>query len=226
LPILPWNRSDEENKRISQAEVKQHFAPKRAEPREKLDPAVVSKFVDNLSNPESPLRSDYDRQIIKADARQQSGSSRAPQKTVPQLGEQKKQSCSPLQVFSDTQKTNPPVLDYEQQLQRAADELGVTFIQYLSMVQNDLPTGDEIYQYQYGKSLVRAEEVPHLPTKMRRLHKWYLNFCKTGESWITAYTRDEHFFLGDDQVTFNIEDLYYLYNQKELDKALLSCYCL
>ena len=114
-------------------------------------------------------------------------------------------------MFSDAEKT--------------AHELGITLVQYLGMI-DQLPKADLAYKYQYGKPLVRPEEVPHLPTKMRRLHKWYLNFCKTGESWITAYTRDEHFFLGDDEVTFNIEELYYLYNQKELDKALLSCYCL
>jgi hypothetical protein len=225
LPILAWDRSYEECKRISQDEVKAHFAPKRVEPREKLDPAVVEKFIHNFSNPEPPLRPDYERQIIKSVAREKR-TSRASRKTVPQLGEQKNQSCPPLQVFSDTRKTNPPVLDYEQELQRKADQLGVPFIEYLSMIQDDLPTGDEVYQWQYGKSLVKDEEVKHLPTKMRRLHKWYLNFCKTKEHWITAYTRDEHFCLGDDYVTFNIEDLYYLYNQKELDKALLSLYCL
>jgi hypothetical protein len=187
---------------------------------------VVTNFVKNLSKPKPELPSDYERQIKKSDAKQRSGSSSAPQKTVPQLGEQKNKSCPPLQVLSDTHKAIPPMLDYEQQLQRAADELGVHFIQYLSMVQDDLPAVDEVYQYEHGKSLVRPEEAPHLPTKMRRLHNWYLDFRKKGELWLTAYTKDEHFFLGDDYVTIHVEELYYIYNQNELDKALLSCYCL
>ena len=44
LPVLPWNRSDGETNRISKEEVKKFFAPRRAEPKEKIDPAVVESF--------------------------------------------------------------------------------------------------------------------------------------------------------------------------------------
>jgi hypothetical protein len=43
--------------------------------------------------------------IIKVDERRRESesTSRAPRKTVPQLGEQENQSCPPLKVFSDAE---------------------------------------------------------------------------------------------------------------------------
>ena len=230
LPVLPWNRSDEETNRISEEEVKKFFAPRRAEPKEKIDPAVVEKFYNNLLKPETPLVPDYERQILKADARRrretESSSREAPQKTVPMLGEQENQSCAPLQVF-DTRDA-PPVNDYEAELQRKANEMGMTYIAYLNVMGDNLPKCDAnpIQPWKYGKNLVKKEELKNLPTKMRKLHKWYLDFCKTRkEEWITAHIRDQIFLCGDDEIDFNIQDLHFLFNQKELDKAAISLYC-
>ena len=87
---------------------------------------------------------DYERQILKADARRrretESSSREAPQKTVPMLGEQENQSCAPLQMF-DTRDA-PPVNDYEAELQRKANEMGMTYIAYLNVMGDNLPKCD------------------------------------------------------------------------------------
>lgn len=89
--MAPRRAEPKETNRISEEEVKKFFAPRRAEPKEKIDPAVVEKFYNNLLKPETPLVPDYERQILKGDARRrretESSSRAAPQKTVPMLGE-------------------------------------------------------------------------------------------------------------------------------------------
>lgn len=122
----------------------------------------------------------------------------------------------------------PPVDDHEQELQRKANAIGMSYIEYLNMMGDQLPVGDvnPIQPWKYGKNLVKKDELKNLPTKMRKLHKWYLNFRKTTKGeWITACIRYEIFLCGDDQISFHIQDLHYLYNQKELDKAAIAIYC-
>ena len=61
------------------------------------------KMVKTLEQPLPRLSSDYDRSIRKShEAKKRSKSSSASRKLVAQLGEQKNQSCPPLNVFSDT----------------------------------------------------------------------------------------------------------------------------
>ena len=84
------------------------------------------------------------------------------------LGEQENQSCALLQVF-DT-RIAPPINDYEAELQRKTNEMGMTYIAYLNIMRDNLPKGDgnPIQPWKYGKNLVKKEEFKNLPTKMRR----------------------------------------------------------
>ena len=63
-----------------------------------IDPEKAKKLLKNLKRPPPVLLSDYDRSIVKSYAKPE----RRIRKQVPQLGEQKNQSCPPLKVFSNT----------------------------------------------------------------------------------------------------------------------------
>jgi hypothetical protein len=213
---LPYELTDEELKKQVDADVKRQLAPKQPEPKEKIDPTKAKQFLKNLTRPPPSLPSNYDRSIMKSHKEhvQRSGSSSARGKTIPQLGEQKNQSCPPLNVFSD--------IDYDPEV--AAHDLGFTLAQYLGQV--EFPTADLAYRYQHGKPLVRPEEVRLLPTQMRRLHEWYMEASKEGSNWLMVGIRDEHYFSGNDEINIEFDELFQLYNQDAIDKSIVSCYCL
>ena len=107
----------------------------------------------------------------------------------------------------------------------AAADPGFTLGDYL---------GDEVqfemaglaFKFEHGKPLVRPEELPNLPTRMRALHKWYLEACERVENYITVGVKDEHFFNGNESVYIEFSELFQLYNLKEIDKTIITCYCL
>ena len=82
------------------------------------------------------------------------------------------------------------------------------------------------FSFEHGKPLVRPEELPNLPTRMLALHKWYLEACQRGENYILAGVKDEHFFNGKESVYIEFSELFQLYNLKEIDKTIITCYCL
>ena len=93
-PKLPYETTEEENKKIVDAQVKAHFAKKKPPPKEKIAPEVVKKFVSNLQKPAKPApASDYTRYLAKSVIKQKTKSMESVSgKQVPQLGEQKNQS--------------------------------------------------------------------------------------------------------------------------------------
>jgi hypothetical protein len=52
--------------------------------------------------------------------------------------------------------------------------------------------GDILYKHRHRNPLIRSEEIPHLPTGMRKLHRWYMEASKEGKNWITLEIKDEH----------------------------------
>jgi hypothetical protein len=86
-----------------------------------------------------------------------------------------------------------------------ADSHGLTIVEYLS--QCEFPTGDISYTYWHENPLVRSKEIPHLPTIMRKLHRWYMEASKEGKNLITLGIKDEHYFRGTDEI--NIDFLNY-----------------
>ena len=204
------------------AELQAHFERKRPLPKETIDPVKAKRTLDALKRPPPPPpQSNYDRCIEKTyDEAWRSGSTasasrRRSGKTIPQLGEQEKQSCPPLKVFPDI--ANDPGV--------AAAHPDYTLGDYL---------GDEVqfemaevaFRYEHGKPLVRPEQLPHLSTMMRRLHDWFLKASKHGSNFIIAGITDEHYFNGDEEIYIEFEELFQLYNQDAIDKAIVSCYCL
>ena len=136
-------------------------------------------------------------------------------KTIPQLGEQEKQSCPLLKVFTDT----PGV---------AAVAPGFNPGDYLGDdVHFEIAKPVDTFKYQHGKRLIRSDDLERdLPTMMRRLHKWYLETCKDGTGSILVGIKDEHEFVGVDSIFVEFDELFQLYNQAALDKSLVACYCL
>jgi hypothetical protein len=173
-PKRPYDYTPEENAAKVQEKSKNFFENLKRKKTEQsaeqppLDLKVL-KMLKNLHQPKPRLASDYDRTILKSDA-----AKRSKGKLVPQLGEQMN-SCPPLQVFPDVQYDPEIIALYKGE----AEAAGMSVAQYLSKC--DFPTAEVVaYQYRHGSPLVRPEEIPNLPTRMRKLHKWYMKASQHG----------------------------------------------
>jgi hypothetical protein len=215
---LPWERTEEENAAIRRSELDAHFAKKVPEiPFVKtLDPVKVVRTVENLYDPVPSPPSDYRRSIERSyeemvEAKKGNQVPRLGQqpvrsvvqakkgKHVPQLGEQTVQSVPPLKVFDEkaVQSSQPNTTDY--------------------------PIAQVAYKFVQGKDLV--ENVRSLPIGMRNLHTWYKNATKREIQTIMVGVKEEHYFQ-EYTVSVDFCDLFQLYNLRDLDKSVISCYCL
>ena len=103
---------------------------------------------------------------------------------------------------------------------------GMSIAQYLSQLEY-FPVSEVAYKYQYGKPLVKPEEVNNLPTKMRRLHNWYMHATKARANWIMLRVTKKHYDKEvDDMIAIECVELFQLFNQDALDKLIISAYCL
>ncbi|KAK1660581.1 hypothetical protein QYE76_048740 [Lolium multiflorum] len=185
-------------------EQKAFLAPKKMF----IPPQTVKHFAETrMKRPE--LRADYDRSLGQ--------SSRASKeaKKVAQLGQQDIQAAPHFIVepYHDPETAS--------MIERAARAQGAS-VEY----EDYYPTAQVVNTYRYGKDLVKPGELARLGTQMRRLHEWYLKACRRSESYLTVYLRDEHYFRGEDEINLELEELFQLFNQDALDKAVISCYCL
>ena len=76
-----------------------------------------------------------------------------------------------------------------------------------------------------GEPLVSKDEEKLLSMQMRNLHQWYVREIKLGRESLMVKVKREHYFHEND-VWIENEELFQLFNQKALDKSLVSCYCL
>ena len=233
--MRPYDYTEEKNAAIANAQHKEWLAslekPKATEfPSTPEEKAAVFKMLKTLEQPPPRLTPDYDRSIRKSVQanKERSKSSSASGKSVPQVGEQKNQSCPPLKVFSNTEEgssTGAVAIDHEfvAMYGDATAAQGMSIPQYLAQLQE---FQEVAYQYRHGHTLVKPELVNGLPTKMRRLHKWYMRACEEGENWIYVAYRNEHYGHGNGVVMIEFPELFQLYQQDAIDKAILSAYCL
>ena len=177
---------------------------------------------------------DYERQIIKSDEARQArekNSSSASGKSVAQLGQQKNQSCPPLKVFSDTEVGSSKAAaehvdpEFVAMYGEAAAAQGMTIPHYLAQLEV-FPEDQMKQKYRHGEPLVRPNEVNDLPTKIRRLHNWYMKESAKSENWIYVHFKNEHYGHGNGLVMIEFEELYQLYQMDDLDKSIISAYCL
>jgi hypothetical protein len=201
---------------------------KGKEPEIVIDPEDAKRLLRNLRRPPPDLPSDYDRAIIKAHD-ETVKKPRARAKQVAQLGEQENQSCPPLKVVSS--------YDHQVELARRyeieAHKLGVTMVQYLSMLpefddaEEEYPMAELAYKYTPGQPLLRnPDDIPKLSTKMRRLHQWYMSASTAKVEYIILAIQEEHYFRGDAFIHVEMEELFQLFNKDAIDVSVLSCYCL
>jgi hypothetical protein len=47
-----------------------------------------------------------------------------------------------------------------------------------------------------------------------------------GKNWILLGYRNEHYGHGDGEIMIEFDELFQLYNQDAIDKAIVSAYCL
>jgi hypothetical protein len=78
----------------------------------------------------------------------------------------------------------------------------------------------------YGKPLVK-DGSPPLGTMMRQLHEWYMKTCRgSGKNTLLMSIKDKHDFIGQELIIVEFDEFFQLYNQKDIDKSILTCYCL
>ena len=204
LPKRPYDKTVEENAAEVAAQVQAHFAPKMPEPKQIFDEKTkkwAKEFIEQPAKYKMNLRSDYEREIIKQDAkrRQNKKPSAKSGKQIPQLGEQKNQSVPPLIVSSDIDKDFRDDMDKDFELLdpraiNAARELGITVAEAkenataigMSLGQmlgyEEAPKAEIARKYAKGQPLVSREEETQLSTNMRNLHEWYMMETKKKHS--------------------------------------------
>ena len=89
-----------------------------------------------------------------------------------------------------------------------------------------VPTGGITLKYRHRHPLVTPEEEKDLPTKMRRVHNWYMEASVKSEEWIVMGVKNEHHGYGERLIMFEFEELFQLFQLRDLDKSILSAYCL
>ena len=82
----------------------------------------------------------------------------------------------------------------------------------------------DIFIFEHGKPLVRPGT--SLTTMMRRFHDWYMDICrKSGKNTLSLSVKEEHDFVVIDLLLVPYEEFFQFYNQKALDKTIITCYC-
>ena len=81
------------------------------------------------------------------------------------------------------------------------------------------------HKHRYGKPLIKPGHPP-LTTMMRRFHEWYMDTCRSGKDTLTLIVKEEHDLVGIDLLSITFEEFFLFFNQKALDKIIITCYCL
>ena len=134
---------------------------------------------------------------------------------IPQLSEQANQSCPPLKVSSDIAVNDPRMVPgYTNPGDYLPDSAHF-----------DTMEVDE-HKYLYGGPLVKPGHMKMLTTMMRRIHKWYMDICKSRKDILTLKVKEEHDLVGIDMLSVPFEEFFQFFSQKALDKIIITCYCL
>jgi hypothetical protein len=208
-------------------------------PRNAEEKAAAYAQVVKMHNP-LPMEPDYNRSINKSAAAQErklgKDVAKVVVKKVAQLGKQKKQSVEPLIVESTSQFRAPPAGQYDPNNDPEFIELygekaqlyGLSITEFMRrMHEFDSEPHEVAYQYKRGAPLLKDESmIKELPTKMRRLHAWYMEACNEGKNYLYAAVKEEHFGHEPGNMLIEFPEFFQLFQGDALDKTLVTAYCL
>jgi hypothetical protein len=237
LPIRPYDRTLEENGRIAKEHYDAQMKKKKPEPRPKYTEKQINYAKYLLTLPSQydlhHKPGDYLRTLQKegkksrssrsASGSKSSKSARMKRSDVPQLRQRAKQSIPPLKVLSE----NVPSLVQQQSLEEAKKWAA----EWIMSVEDIMVSQDELFpkavvapkpKFVMGEPLVSKERLQELPTHMRHLHAWYPNDAKNGRIMIVANVPREY-YSRPEEIHFEFEELFQMYNCEALDKSPMSC---
>jgi hypothetical protein len=211
----------------------------------------AKSFLTTPSQAEKNMPDDYGRElrrqaeILKAEKEKES---KKCGKQVDQLGEQRKQSIPPLIVQAagpdamtssfradmdkDFELMDPAIIAAAAAqgmtvtgAREKAAEIGMTLRAVLGL--EEAPMSAVVITYVPNGPLVEPAQEESLPAQMQNLLRWYKGFIKNkaDKEYIYAEVRHEHHFKHY-YVQVHMSELFQLFNLRELDKSILSCYVL
>nr|XP_051190047.1 uncharacterized protein LOC127303345 [Lolium perenne] len=152
-------------------------------------------------------------------------------KQVAQLGAQSKQSIAPL-IVKAAGPDDPEIiaaaarqgLTVASAIEQAAN-LGLTLRAVLGL--DEATMKDVVITYVSNGPLVEPAQEKDLPPQMTGLLNWYKAYIKlkNAKDYIYAEVRPEHHFKHY-YVQIHRSELFQLFNLRELDKSIISCYVL
>jgi hypothetical protein len=91
----------------------------------------------------------------------------------------------------------------------------------------EAPVGEIVERYVMGAPLIKPKEEGGLSTNMQNLLGWYKTHIEKRDfkCFISADVREEHYFKRY-LIHIQLDELFQLFNQRDLDKSIMSCYCL
>ena len=151
-------------------------------------------------------------------------------KQVAQLGEQSKQSIAPLIVEAFCpdapeiiQAAAAQGLTVTSAREQAAN-LGITLRELLGL--DEAPVKEVVITYVKNGPLVEPAREKSLPPQMRNLLRWYKQFITWADKeYVYADVTEEH-HTKRYSVQVHMSELFQLFNLRDLDKSMLSCYVL
>ena len=133
---------------------------------------------------------------------------------IRQLGEQANQSLPPLKVSSNIIANHPRMVPGTNPADYRPDDA-----HFDTMEVDD-------FNYRHGKPFVKPGHPP-VTTMMRRFHNWYMKtYSESGQDTLTLRVKEEHDLVGIDLLSVQFEEFFQFYNQKALDKIIITFYCL
>jgi hypothetical protein len=190
-------------------------------------------FLTTPSQVELNMPDDYGRELRRQAEilEEKRAESKKSGKQVAQLGMQNKQSIPPLIVKAGPEEDPEIIAAATAQgltvasAIKQASEIGLTLRASLGL--EDAPVSEVAFKYVLNGPLVEPAQEESLAPQMRNLLRWYKNFIKNkaGKEYIYAEVREEHHFKQY-SVEVQMSELFQLFNLRELDKSILSCYVL
>jgi hypothetical protein len=111
------------------------------------------------------------------------------------------------------------------QAKETAEGLNMPLLALLGL--EEAPVGEIVEQYVMGGPLIKPEEERGLSTNIRNLLGWYKAHIgkKDFKRFILLDVIEEHYFKRY-LLHIPLDELFQIFNQRELEKSTISCYCL